>query len=91
MDVNGNLNQALAKKASSIRSGKPKQSNMSMHTITSSKKSLRMSRYSNVNIAMLNSMRTNDTQNAEDLENTLSKQTKLEERVSILTIKRTMI
>lgn len=61
-----------------------------MHTITSSKKSQRISRYSNVNIAMLNSMRTSDTQQGEELENTLSKQTKLEQRVSMLTIKRTM-
>ena len=39
---------------------------------------------------MLNSMRTADTQQGEELENTLSKQTKLEQRVSMLTIKRTM-
>jgi hypothetical protein len=49
-----------------------------------------ISRYSNVNVAMLGAMRTTDTQQGEELENTLSKQTKLEERVSMLTIKRTM-
>lgn len=91
LDKTGNLNNALAKKVSNIRSTKKNQSNMSLHTITSSKKSVRLSRYSNVNIAMLSSMRTNDTSQGEDLEATLSKQTKLEERISILTIKRTMM
>lgn len=90
LDKTGQLNHVLAKKASTIRSARQKQSNMSLHTITSSKKSMRVSRYSNVNIAMLNSMRSNETQQAEDLENTLSGQTKLEQRVSMLTIKRTM-
>jgi hypothetical protein len=89
LDKAGNLNSVLSRK---VNSNKPKKEHqMETHTITSSKKSVRASRYSNVNIAMLNSMRTNDSQQGEDLEATLSKQTKLEERVSILTIKRTMI
>lgn len=50
----------------------------------------RISRYSSVNIAMLNNMRTNDTVQNEEIEKTLSKPTKLELRVSMLTIKRTM-
>jgi len=66
------------------------QSTRSIHTFGSSKHSQRVSRYSNVNIALLNAMRTNDTQQGEELEYTLSKQTKLEKRVSMLTIKRTM-
>lgn len=61
-----------------------KHSNQSLHTVNSSKRSLRVSRYSAVNIAMLNSMRTHDTQQGEELENTLGKQTKLEKQVIIL-------
>jgi hypothetical protein len=89
LDKAGNLNSVLSRK---VNSNKPKnKDHEETHTITSSKKSVRASRYSNVNIAMLNSMRTNDSQQGEDLEATLSKQTKLEARVSELTIKRTMI
>jgi hypothetical protein len=53
-----------------------------LKTGQSSLKSQRVSRYSNVNIAMLNSMKSIDTENNTDIENTLSKQTKLEKRVS---------
>jgi len=63
---------------------------VSLHTITSSKKSLRASRYSNVNIAMLNSMKQTETHEGDELEQTLSKQTKLEIRVNTLIIKRTL-
>lgn len=92
---NTKLAQGMMKKThnntGTVNLSKKQNSNPSVHTITSSKRSQRISRYSNVNIAMLNSMRTGDTQQADDIENTLSKQTKLEQRVSILTIKRTMI
>ena len=92
LDQGGNLDTILSKKVKVERQARrDHQNNSIMHTITSSKKSVRVSRYSNVNIAMLNSMRSNETQQGEELEMTLSKQTKLETRVSILTIKRTLI
>jgi hypothetical protein len=88
-NVNG-LSQEIRRKSTRTNKKKANDGNMHMNTITSSKKSQRISRYSNVNVAMLNSMKTTESQEGDDMEATLSKQTKLEKRVSMLTIKRTM-
>uniref|UniRef100_A0A7S3NWZ5 Guanylate cyclase domain-containing protein n=1 Tax=Euplotes crassus TaxID=5936 RepID=A0A7S3NWZ5_EUPCR len=83
--------QFCLNKASDLRTARRnKASNVSLHTITSSKKSVRVSRYSNVNIALLNSMKSNETQQGEELQEALSEQTKLEKKASLLTIKRTL-
>lgn len=78
-------------KATDLRAQrKNKASNMSLHTITSSKKSVRASRYSAVNIALLSQMKSTETQQGEELQEALSGQTKLEKKTSLLTIKRTL-
>lgn len=74
---------------SSLNQSKRK-SVVSAHSVTSSKKSQRISRYSNVNIAMLNSMKSTETNMGEEIELNMTKPTKIEQKVTLLTIKRTM-
>ena len=86
----GQLSQGMLKKSGESINMSKRRSIQSGHSIASSKKSQRISRYSNVNIAMLNSMKSTETNIGEELDLNLTKQTKIEQKVTLLTIKRTM-
>lgn len=87
----GPLGQVLGKKASESNPLQKKPTNMSFNSVASSKKSQRISRYSNVNISMLNNMRSLETNAESELDMSFTKQTKIEQKITLLTIKRTMI
>lgn len=83
------LKHGLLRKPTNILLSRPAET-LNSGTDNVSKKSQRISRYSNVNISMLNNMRSNATTQDEEIDQELTKQTRLEKRVSMLTIKRTM-
>lgn len=87
----GQLSQGMLKKTGQSSGGQSKRKSVvSAHSATSSKRSQRISRYSNVNIAMLNSMKSTETNAGDELDLNMTKQTKIEQKVTMLTIKRTM-
>ena len=85
----GQIGQGLNKKEGEVNTLLKKQTNLSLNSHSASKKSQRISRYSNVNIAMLNNVRSLENEE-EEIDNNFTKQTKFEQRITMLTIKRTM-
>lgn len=85
------LDKLLANKSNESHLLQKKPTNMSFNSAASSKKSQRISRYSNVNISMLNNLKSLETNAENDLDTSFTKQTKIEQKITLLTIKRTML